>query len=425
MRKSFYIWSNRDHLAVTCYNPPNLRGKLVFYNLAMRDLVCNITQDCPTGCRCEDRPEQGVLNVDCRGNGLTRVPATVPFTQYNKVSIQLDNNRITTFNNVSYLSYVFSISMANNELTILPSVVMEEIANKENAIIDFRNNSLNTIPTGTQNIKFQNAFLDGNDLECSCDMLWMVEWIDLAPRYTDKSLICTFEGDVYKIIDLTESVLKCIDVGSIILMVVLSLVLVVLVVFLITAKRCPYETKVLIFKLFRIHPSDKYQVDENTDKSYDMYVSFDDNDPYVRQWVMRVLFKQLELKKPFYKLSTAVRNAPPGPEAESRLQPIDESRRLLVILSANYENHKWCEYEMCHSETLEQNEGRIIYILYDKLAEDNAQSEPWLSKLNHRKVLGLQEKMLWSKLRYELPTRALPKQQEQKHKQRQAVMHAM
>ncbi|XP_060562227.1 toll-like receptor 2 [Ruditapes philippinarum] len=407
VRASFFRWSNSEYLDITCYNPPNLRGKRAFYDVALTELVCNITNDCPAGCLCQDRPEDGILNVDCGDLNMTVMPTVLPVSPYNDIHVQLGNNEINQLSNVTYLQYVTNLSMPSNFLTEIPDFVMDELARKKNAMVDFRNNSLTVIPKGAQNIKFENTQFQGNNLECSCEMLWMVEWINLAPRYADKSLSCKLDGKVYKITDLNEDILECNEIDSVILIVILSLVLVVVIALLITAKRCPYETKVLIFKIFRIHPSDKYEVDNNADKSYDMYVSFDDDDPYVTQWVKKVLFKQLEEKKPRYKLSVYQRNGPPGPEADSRLQLIDESKRLLIILSENYENHTWCEYELCHSETLEQNEGRIIYLLYDKVAEEISKKEPWLSKMKDRKVFKLHEKMFWSKIRYELPMKRI------------------
>ncbi|XP_053383813.1 slit homolog 2 protein-like [Mercenaria mercenaria] len=335
VRQSFFLWADSEYLGITCYNPPHLRGKLAFYDVSVSQLICNITDNCPAGCLCQDRPEDAILKVDCQGLNMTSIPKTLPRSPYDKINLQLGHNEITQFSNASYIKYITVLSMPNNAFTSLPDFVIERIASKENAFIDLRNNLFTDIPSGAQNIKFPDAHFQGKYLVCSCDMLWMVDWIKLAPKYADKTLNCTFEGEVYKIIDLNEDILKCYKIGSIILIVVLSVVLVIVIALLLTAKRCPYETKVLLFKIFHIHPSDKYEVDKNADKTFDMYVSFDDNDTYVRQWVMKVLFKQLKEKKTFYNLGVAARNAPPGPEADARLELNDKSRRLLIILSTD------------------------------------------------------------------------------------------
>ncbi|XP_060568642.1 protein toll-like [Ruditapes philippinarum] len=403
VRTSIEQGSRYDYLQLVCHDPPKLRGKLLFYEVFFRELVCNITDDCPVGCLCEDRPAEDILNVDCSGLNLTSMPSSVPRSPYNNIALQLDNNKISHINDADYLKYVSKLSMPNNFVTSLPDSVMNKIANNKDAFVDFRNNFLRAIPESTEKIKFQNALFTGNNLECSCNMIWMVDWIRAAPSYIDKrALSCTFEGDVLKILDLDESVLNC-PQASVALIVILSFVLGIVVAVIITAKRCPYETKVLIFKFFNIHAFDKYKVDEYADKCYHMYVSFDDNDLYVRQWVMKVLLKQLERKKPNYKLSIYARNAPTGPETEARFQLIDDSKRILFILSAGYENHKWFDYEISHSETLEHNCGRIIYLLYDEDMRMNAMKEPWLSKMKERKVFKMTDRLLWAKLRYELP----------------------
>ncbi|KAL4239484.1 hypothetical protein ACF0H5_000299 [Mactra antiquata] len=416
VKNSFFGWSGNEFLDIICQSPPQLFGKKVMYEIKMSEFICDVTDSCPVGCTCEDRPDSRTLNVDCRGIGLTEVPDKVPFTPYDKISMQLDDNHIKTFRNVNYLPFVYSVTMSNNSLQSVPGYVMNEIASKrDDARVDFSNNALTSIPPETQNMKYEHALLQNNLFECSCEMLWMVDWINLAPIYTDKDLNCTFEGEVYSIISLDEGKLNCKNIGNIILVVVLSIVGVIVIALLITAKRCPYETKVLLYKVFRIHPSDKYQIDENNDKQYDMYVCFDENDTYVRQWVKKVLFRELEEKKPFYRLCAALRNAPSGPNAVGRLDLIDDSRRMLIILSEDCENFEWCKYEICHSETLEQNQGRIMYLLYDNCAEDFAKREPWLSKMKDRKTFRLHDRLLWSKLRYELPSKPLKRNIIAKH----------
>ncbi|KAL4239476.1 hypothetical protein ACF0H5_000291 [Mactra antiquata] len=416
VKKSFIRWSGREFLDIICQSPPQLFGKKVMYEIKMSEFICDVTDSCPVGCTCEDRPDSRTLNIDCRGIGLTEVPDKVPVTPYGKISMQLDDNHIQIFRNVNYLPFVYSVTMSNNSLQSVPGYVMNEIASKrDDARVDFSNNALTSIPLESQNMKYENVQLHNNTFKCSCEMLWMVDWINLAPIYTDKDINCTFEGELYSIISLDEDKLGCKNIGNKILVVVLSIVGVIVIALLITAKRCPYETKVLLYKVFRIHPSDKYQIDENNDKQYDMHVCFDENDTYVRQWVKKVLFRELEEKKPFYRLCAALRNAPSGSNAEGRLQLIDDSRRMLIILSEDCENSEWCKYEICHSETLEQNQGRIMYLLYDNCAEDFAKREPWLSKMKDRKTFRLHDRLLWSKLRYELPSKPLKRNIIAKH----------
>ncbi|WAQ96354.1 TOLL-like protein [Mya arenaria] len=407
--QSFYKYSDNPYLKLKCHSPPELAGKHIFIDVLERDLVCNITDNCPSGCLCQEQPAENRFYVDCRNLHLREMPNTLPETTYDKYVLRLDHNEITEFKNVSYLSKVVEITMANNSLAALPEYAMATIAKDDDADVDFRNNQIRTIPVSTQNIKFENALFDGNNLECSCDMLWMVDWINLAPNHADKSLSCTFEGKVHTISELDRGTLKCDDHSIIIIIVILSVALVIVIGLLITAKRCPYETKVLLYKMLRIHPSDKYLVDKITDMQYDMYVSFDSNDIHVRQWVKKILFKKLENEKPLYRLCTPIRDGQAGSEAESRIDLIDKSRRLLIILSRNYEHHRWNDYDLCHAERLEQNEGRVMFIVYDEESMKKSTEEPLCSKLKERKVFNVNDKMLWSKLRYELPVKPCKK----------------
>lgn len=409
VKESYFGWSDHEYLEFACHNPPHLRGKHVFIDVMLNQLVCNVTDDCPPGCLCEDRPHTGTLNVDCRGLGMKEVPSKLPVTLDKRLTIQLDDNYITNFENAGYLRYIKSLTMSNNSLKSVSAKVINEIVNNiDSARIDFRNNHLTMIPRDVQNMKYEDVLLYGNTLECSCDMLWMVDWINLAPSYVNKTLFCTYEGREYSIIDLDENVLNCINISGIILVIVFSFVCVVLIALLITANRCPYETKVLLYRLFGIHPMDKYVVDNDTDKQYDLCVCFDEEDYYVRQWVKRVLFEKLTEKKPCYNVVCALKNLPPGPESDGREYLMDKSRRLLIILSENYETSRWYENEVGISEILDENHGRVMYLLYDKPAEEKSTKEPWKSRMKDRRVFQAHDKLLWSKLRYELPTKPLP-----------------
>ena len=408
IQNSFYRWSNNPYTTTVCHGPPELKGQRVFIDVPFDKFICNLTDSCSTGCLCQEKPEEQILAVNCSNGNLTTVPKTVPYSKFNNIHLALDDNSIEVFHNVSYLDRIISLTMSNNDLKTLPEFVMQAVAKDDDAKVDFRNNRIKVVPESTRNIKYQNAHFTGNNLECSCDMIWMKEWIELAPSYADKGeLNCTFEEKVYNIIDLDESILNCHDVGNILLIVMSSVALAIVIVVLIFAKRCPYETKVVIFRIFRIHPADKYKIDGSLDMTYDMCVTFDDNDYYVRQWVKQVLFKNLEEKKPFYKLCTQIRDGGRGEglgsESTTRLDLLEKSRRLLIILSQNFENRQWNDYDLCQAETLEQNEGRVMFVLYDKIAIENATKEPLASKLKERKVFSVHDKLLWSKLRYELP----------------------
>lgn len=401
LRRSFYKWTKTDSLTIRCYDPPKLRDKRIMYDINPLEFVCNVSNDCPQGCLCQDIPEQRIMKITCTGLGLKEVPPIVPLGNYGNIHMHLDDNEITRLDNVSYVNTVTLLTIANNSLSFIADVVMNAIASKENATVNFYNNKLSTIPEGAQNVKYQNTNFMGNSLVCSCDMLWMVDWISLAPAYVDKGLKCSFEGTTYDIVKLDDSLLKCHNRGNVVLIVVVAIALVIVLAVIITAKRCPYETKVLIYKIFRIHLSDKYKVNKTEDIEFDMYTSFDEEDPYVRQWLKKVLYKKLE-DKASYKLCLSTRNGKAGSESEIRLELIEKSKLLLIIFSDGYDRNPWCQYEAAYAETLACNDRRVLYLIYDKSAEEQAKSDPWLSKMKTRKVFRVKDRMLWAKFKYEL-----------------------
>ena len=402
-RESYFIYTESDLLQIYCHSPPQFHGKRMLYDVRLTDFVCNVTDFCPLGCLCQERPDFGVIHVDCQNASLTSIPTKLPQNKdYSAYELIVSNNKITRIDDVDYANQLSLLRAENNSISEISAEFLDKMADK-NPVLNLQNNRLTRVPRTMENIKYQNVSLEGNNLVCDCDMLWMKEWISLAPKYVDKNLECTFEGAAHKIIDLDEDMMDCRTADNIILIVFLSIGLVIVISLIITAKRCPYATKVLIFKIFRIHPADRYTVDTYTDKEYDAYIAYDEDDIYVRQWVKQVLVKQLEETKPRYKLFIGARDMKAGAEAENRCEAMETSRRLVIILSQNFHKKDWCTFDAFQAETLEQNKGRVIFILLDKDGEELAKTEPWLSKTKDRKVFHLKERLFWSKMRYEMP----------------------
>ena len=407
---SFFKYAT-EKIDIKCTGPPELAGKVFLKDFIERQLVCNLTTNCPTGCLCQEIPAEDIFAVICSAGNLTSVPVTIPETSYTKVRLVLNDNKIATFNNVSYLNRITDLQMRNSGLNEMPDFVIAALAkqDKNNLRIDLRDNNLKSIPNSAQSVMYEHMLVSGNRLECHCDKLWMQEWVSRAPNYADKTLNCTFKGEVYEVLSLDRSMLECDNTDTLVLGLVLGAVLAIAVILAVTAKRCPYGTKVLIYKIFRIHVSKRYEIDKSADMTYDAYITFDDDNIHVIKWLQRVLYKQLQEKKPFYRLCNPVRDLAAGPETDAKLDLIEKSRRMIVILSAGFEKHRWYQDDLAYAERLDKNKGRVMFITFDKIAEADSKKEPLASKLKDRKVFSYNDYLLWSKLRYELPKRPCEK----------------
>ncbi|KAH3881296.1 hypothetical protein DPMN_005221 [Dreissena polymorpha] len=96
------LW--RDHLNITCANPPSLKNVKV-RNLNPYDLICNLTREayCPQECTCIDRPNTNTLYVTC--TNLKEMPELLPNSTLTRfISLTLPNNEIKVLSNESYIS---------------------------------------------------------------------------------------------------------------------------------------------------------------------------------------------------------------------------------------------------------------------------------------------------------------------------------
>ncbi|KAL3866466.1 hypothetical protein ACJMK2_043761 [Sinanodonta woodiana] len=405
MHKSFYLYSKTDYLKIKCYNPPHLRDKRVFYDVALNEFVCNLTSI--DNCLVQDIPNMNTVYVDCRRRGLTTMPKSLPLPDGRKLSLNFHGNSIRSLDSVEYAEKIESLNLSNNALQFIDGNALRRMNNviKE---LDLRQNSLKYLPKEINVLPFEKTHVEDNPLSCDCNMTWMADWVNLAPGYRDKSVQCTeVNGDRHLIKELTERLLNCTNDILIAVSVSLGILLVIIIIIVITVKRCPYETKVILFKIFRIHPRDKYVVDNNDhDMDNDAYISYDAKDFHVQQWTREVLVKKLEGKKPFFKLFVPERNIGVGPEAELRAEAMEKSKRIIILLSAHYSEQDWCAFESNAAESMSENKGRVLYILYDNKAVDISKHEPWQSRMNERRVLWLDDRLFWSKLRYELPLKS-------------------
>ncbi|XP_062594966.1 slit homolog 1 protein-like [Saccostrea cucullata] len=410
LQKSFIKYSDL-RFEVKCNGPPELHGESIA-DVDLSDLICNVTKDCPQNCLCQDKPDDNMFHVNCNNGGHTSLPSQLPENRYKRLKLEMNNNQIKTLSSRNYTSYITELSMSGNGLQ---EVEFEAIENMEAHVrLNLENNNLQSIP---ENIQFKTPYektkLRINPFKCTCDMVWMAEWINFAPEdNTNRDIQCTHEkDDVYKIREVTESLLNCTYDVAIGLTIGFAILLTLVIVAVVWAKRCPYETKVILYRIFRYHPWDKYRVDRELVAEYDAYLSFDDTNIYIRQWVLRKFVKRLEEEKPCYKFFVPIRNLIPGEDkADGIINNMEKSKRVIIILSNEYDENEWCKFECQRAEILEMNKGRIIFIKYHPEADNMIENEPWKSRVKGRKVFSPGEKKserrwFWGKIKYELPTK--------------------
>lgn len=479
IQSSVFHYFKVEDYRYRCGSPASVLGEDFLHDLPLDNLVCNITTDCPAGCHCQDRPHNDTLFVNCTGAGLTEMPDVIPDNNRSKLELFFDNNYIAALKNTSYIRKIHNISLFSNRIESLDADILKSL----NAThLDFRNNRIVSLPREIRKFSYSTVQLAGNPLECNCESVWLLDWMTLDSDRGDTTLTCDSKTGTHRILDINLKVLGCTNELIVIICVCLGVVLALLVVALIFAKRCPYETRVILYKLFRLRVRDKYEFKEDQSKEVDIYMVFDHHCEDVIGWV-RYFLKKLNRKKPIYSILNPMRFMEPGSEAVSIPKWIGRSKRIIIVLSdkifenewrcfeiedaerriiesatsqnkqstddssehdenvlndiSNKEQHGDCAINM-GDENLE-NAPKIIYIVFNssdllktKLLEDEwierigarqtlrknnpndyderakewqekLQQEPWKSRLAGKAVLSPDDRMFWSKLRYELP----------------------
>ena len=161
------------------------------------------------------------------------------------------------------------------------------------------------------------------------------------------------------------------------------------------------EVKVFMYTHFNWHPYDRID-DSDPNKIYDAFLSFSGDD---FDWVVNTLQERLENHDPPYKLCFHHRDFPIGePIVENIYKSVDQSKRMLVVLSSSYAKSDWClmEFREAHRKVLEDRMKYLIVILFDDV-DTTELDEEFKLYLRTNTYLSVSDKRFWQKLFYAMP----------------------
>ena len=161
------------------------------------------------------------------------------------------------------------------------------------------------------------------------------------------------------------------------------------------------EVKVFMYTHFNWRPYDRTD-DSGPNKIYDAFLSFSGDD---FDWVVNTLQERLENHDPPYKLCFHHRDFPIGePIVENIFKSVDQSKRMLVVLSSSYAKSDWClmEFREAHRKVLEDRMKYLIVILFDDV-DTTELDEEFKLYLRTNTYLSVSDKRFWQKLFYAMP----------------------
>ncbi|XP_050393074.2 slit homolog 1 protein [Patella vulgata] len=398
VNNSLYMDQATEYLY--CQDPPDLRNKSFGYLMKNMDkLICNISEDCPIGCLCQDRPSEDLLTVDCSMvKTLTRLPERLP--KYPRISLNLSGNQIQIIVTKKYTNVLTQLDVSHNRLTYIHPKFFDD--GEMLKFVDISSNSLTSLPITLRNLRLPSSDVrvENNSLVCSCDSLWMNDWL---MEIDGNNMTCTVNGNEHYIQSVTYNSLTCYRDQVLIACFILGGLLSVIIIFVVVCYKWKYETSVLFYHVFGVRPFDKpKKVDVKEDApvfSCDVYISSNRQNPKIIGWVTKRLLPKLKnFNKTYY--YPPKDDIPGDSQADAITDAMACSRKILVILDDSELDKEWCieEFYIGH-----QIAGKVILVLFDSPNKfEDIETEPIQTYINRQNYIQMDHKLFWPKLKYEL-----------------------
>ena len=290
-------------------------------------------------------------------------------------SVDLSKNLIDDIHPDFFLSQrrsMKNISLANNLLTFIPKAVMSLSSLQH---IDMRHNFMSTLTKGEMD------FLDGksdltiqlsdNVFQCTCTTLPFLLWLEAnAQRVKDfKHLSCMDEENVKRnmsifIKELRVKQLKCASKTALYFAVFGNIFLILCVILTFTLVKFQADVQ-YIFARIRRHFRSKTERLQCKEK-YHAFVSYGNTNYHWTVWELKP-----KLEKEGFRLMYPDFHFNLGEyDSENILDAIDNSRRIIFVITRDFLTDEWCEHHMqvarCHAFR-KQSDNFIIVIIRDNI----------------------------------------------------------
>ena len=366
-------------------------------------------ENCPAECVCRKRCSDEIIVVNCEGKNLAEVPSSLP---QGLIELNLRNNEIKDIPPYPYLTNVTVLKLTNNKIDELQLSTLKKLKHTRTLLID--SNKLTSLPREIEIMNFTTLALDQNLFKCDCKTKWMKHWLLRNKRRINnfKKVLCTSgqtrgkamftlrDDDFVCSKTIPHLGEKSLPTGTILASILGGLLLLIVIAAILLYKYHG-EMKVFMFTHFNWHPFDRID-DSDPTKIYDAFISYSGDD---HQWVVETLQQTLENHDPPYKLCFHHRDFRAGaPIVENILKSVDQSKRMLMVLSPSFARSEWCllEFRTAHRKVIEDRMNYLIIILLDDVNMAELDEEIKLYMRTNTYV-SYGDKRFWQKLFYAMP----------------------
>jgi len=277
----------RDPLLLPLYcSSPDSLADVRMITVHLDQFVCELTERCPSTCRCVHRPANATLHVYCSNTNLTVLPFELPKLpqRYTKYKIDFSNNRgLRRLEHRDYFFSTSSLDVSNCSVQSVDLDIWKNLAEIPQVFLD--GNQVQSLPSSVAAVSLERTHisLGRNPWKCSCDASWISSWLKSVKHslITPNAITCSTPSRfLNRNIMSISSKAFCVDPASeavkrtltISLSPTVAVVVVVLSVCLIV-----YRLRVRLYTGWKFHPFDR---DEclGEDMHYDVFLSCCSND---------------------------------------------------------------------------------------------------------------------------------------------------
>lgn len=365
----------RDYFKLQCHSPAELKNEYILDMIdsnTLHRLICNLTlaERCPPKCRCYYQPDRWRTVINCANTGRTSLPSALP--HYSKLEADFSRNDISsllhvTLDNVNYFQNVSKLDLSVNKIQELPDAFFFMV--RFAGVINTTGNEISHIPRALQMLNPCRIFMGVVQIKCRCDHLWLITWLKSRHGCRNNTVIqCKTERGYINILHMSTKDLGChvnADMRKWNLLLGSLLVAALVISFIIFNLR--FETYVLGRTLYKRVKS----VNVDSDKySYDVYISCDDDDDALRQWLTSYLVPHLDRKG--YRVYLPFRDNELGrPREEEIIEIVPRCLNYIMFLSDNkegfYEVWNRKEWKYCWHNYKADINHEIVVVNYDML----------------------------------------------------------
>ena len=303
--------------------------------IPLSEFVCELSDHCPSSCRCVYRLANATLHVYCSSANISSLPLHLPPLPKSHVKYKLDFSNNKLLKRLEHRPYFVNTSIldvSNCSLSEINMDVLQVVSGFKS--VNLRGNMLQSFVRQVNAMNISAELLLGlNPWKCSCNDSWMIEWFRvLSSQISDPGdIICGSPARLYgrSILRATEDDF-CVDPVTRTLKISLSSTLLA-VALLLSIGLAVYRLRVRLYRRWRFHPFDRDEC-VGEDMDYDVFLccSSEDDRPHGRR-----ILEVIEANG--FRVCYHERDFLPGQLITDNMgQAIERSKRTVYLISRNF-----------------------------------------------------------------------------------------